>query len=447
MSRLLLRPARRSGGRRARAGRGSARGRTRGSRRRCSRSMISASTQCADVGWYSKRVPGSQLHRHFENRARRRSRSSQSSGAERRAREPRRVQHHLLDGDRVLAVRRELGDHRRDRQGHVERALTDQDPHRARDDRLRRREDHVARLDRRVAERAPHRDAGRRAPARAGTTGAARRRRPAARGRRARRGRRGRCRARRDRRRDCGRTECSAMVRAYDPAQADTARLRVDRVGAETAPHGLQRHRRRSRVARRVPRVARGERPEGHRQARPSTTWRSAAATTSTRAKRWQAMKFDAGLRAHHVGARVRRSQRHDGATDHLRPGGGALPGSERGVHHRARDDRADVARGRHATRNRSATSRSCCGARRSGRSSSASRARAPMSRRSRPPRRATATSGSSTARRSGRRARSTPTTARSSAARIPTRRSTRASPRSSSTCGRPASRSSRSSR
>ena len=46
---------------------------------------------------------------------------------------------------------------------------------------------------------------------------------------------------------------------------------------------------------------------------------------------------------------------------------------------------------------------------------------------------------GASTARRSGRRARSTPTSARSSAAPIPTPRSTRASPRSSSTCAHPA--------
>ena len=36
--------------------------------------------------------------------------------------------------------------------------FADQDPHRARDDGLRRGEHHVARLDRRVAERAPHRD-------------------------------------------------------------------------------------------------------------------------------------------------------------------------------------------------------------------------------------------------------------------------------------------------
>ncbi len=44
------------------------------------RSMISASTQCADVGWYSKREPGSQLQRQLAKRSRRRSRSSHSSG-------------------------------------------------------------------------------------------------------------------------------------------------------------------------------------------------------------------------------------------------------------------------------------------------------------------------------------------------------------------------------
>src|SRR5688500_12394803 len=31
--------------------------------------MISASTQCADVGWYSYCDPGSQLNRHFANAA------------------------------------------------------------------------------------------------------------------------------------------------------------------------------------------------------------------------------------------------------------------------------------------------------------------------------------------------------------------------------------------
>ena len=255
------------------------------------RSMISASTQCADVGWYSKRVPGSQLQRHFANRASRRSRSSQSSGVERRAREPRRVQHHLLDGDHVLAVRRELGD-RSPRRGSVdvERAFTDQDPHRARDDRLRRREDHVARLDRRVAERAPHRDPAVARRARAGTTGAGPRRRPAARGRTARRGRRGRCRARRDRRRDVRSYGALAMAaRCYDrPGR----RQRADRRRAEVAVGRRPGPRLRRMDFNDTPEEAawRAEfrawleenAPDGHRAARPSTTWRSAAATTSS---------------------------------------------------------------------------------------------------------------------------------------------------------------------
>ena len=42
--------------------------------------------------------------------------------------------------------------------------------------------------------------------------------------------------------------------------------------------------------------VARGARAAGRGRGRPNTTWRSAAATTSSAAKRWQAMKFDAGL-------------------------------------------------------------------------------------------------------------------------------------------------------
>ena len=44
------------------------------------RSMSSASTQCAAPGWYSKRVPGSQLSRHFAKRSSRPSRVAQSRG-------------------------------------------------------------------------------------------------------------------------------------------------------------------------------------------------------------------------------------------------------------------------------------------------------------------------------------------------------------------------------
>ena len=53
-------------------------------------------------------------------------------------------------------------------------------------------------------------------------------------------------------------------------------------------------------------------------------------------------------VRAHHVGARVRRPQRHDDAADDLRPGRGAVRRADRGVRDRSRDDRADAARVRH---------------------------------------------------------------------------------------------------
>ena len=46
-------------------------------------------------------------------------------------------------------------------------------------------------------------------------------------------------------------------------------------------------------------------------------------------------------VRAHHVGARVRRTQRHDDAADDLRPGRGAVRRADRGLRDRARDDRA----------------------------------------------------------------------------------------------------------
>ncbi len=42
--------------------------------------MSSASTQWAEVGWYSWAVPGSQLSRHFANASRRRSRSAHAGG-------------------------------------------------------------------------------------------------------------------------------------------------------------------------------------------------------------------------------------------------------------------------------------------------------------------------------------------------------------------------------
>ena len=64
-----------------------------------------------------------------------------------------RVQHHLFDGDDLFAVGPELGDVFGDALVDVDRALADEDPHRARDDGLRRREDHVARVGRGRSER------------------------------------------------------------------------------------------------------------------------------------------------------------------------------------------------------------------------------------------------------------------------------------------------------
>ena len=122
------------------------------------RSMISASTQCAEVGWYSKRVPGSQLQRHCENRASRRSRSSQSSGSNGARGNPDVCS--ITCSMVIVSLSFGANSGITAATGSVtsSRPFTDEDPHRARDDRLRRGEHDVARLDRRVAERAPHRD-------------------------------------------------------------------------------------------------------------------------------------------------------------------------------------------------------------------------------------------------------------------------------------------------
>ena len=74
------------------------------------RSSSSASTQWADDGWYSKRVPGSQFSRQRAKAAHRPSLVSPTRDEQRRVREAGRVEHHLLDGDDVLAVGGELGD-------------------------------------------------------------------------------------------------------------------------------------------------------------------------------------------------------------------------------------------------------------------------------------------------------------------------------------------------
>ena len=142
----------------ARAVRGSASGRTRGSRAPVARSMSSASTQCADVGWYSNAVPGSQLQRHFANRASRASRSSHSSGRNGACGNPDVWSITCSTVMTSLPFGAELGDVLGDAARRVDRALADQDPHRARDDRLGRGEDDVARVGRGVAERHGRRD-------------------------------------------------------------------------------------------------------------------------------------------------------------------------------------------------------------------------------------------------------------------------------------------------
>ena len=62
------------------------------------------------------------------------------------------MQHHLLDRHRLLAVGRELGDVLGHAARRVEHAVADEEPHGRRDDRLRAREDAVARVVGRVAE-------------------------------------------------------------------------------------------------------------------------------------------------------------------------------------------------------------------------------------------------------------------------------------------------------
>ena len=66
-------------------------------------------------------------------------------------REARGVEHHLLDGDDVLAVRGELWDVLDDELGRVDESLADQRPDRRGDERLRGRERGVSRVEIRVA--------------------------------------------------------------------------------------------------------------------------------------------------------------------------------------------------------------------------------------------------------------------------------------------------------
>ena len=107
------------------------------------------------------------------NRARRASRSSHCDATNGACGNPGRVQHHLLDGDDLFAVRsRTRGCTRATRRVDVDRAVADQDPHRARDDGLRRREDHVARVGQSRRRASPTRRRGRCGRARTDTTGA-----------------------------------------------------------------------------------------------------------------------------------------------------------------------------------------------------------------------------------------------------------------------------------
>ena len=100
-----------------------------------------------------------------------------------------------------------------------------------------------------------------------------------------------------------------------------------------------------------VPR--RGSRPTRRRSSsaepgRHAACSSRAATTTSSARQALAGAEVRRRVRAHHVGARVRRPQRHDDAADHLRPGRGAVRRADRGVRDRPRHDRADVARVRH---------------------------------------------------------------------------------------------------
>jgi hypothetical protein len=76
----------------------------------------------------------------------------------RRAREARRVEHHLLDGDDVLPVGAELGHQLNDPTRDVDQPVTDHGPHRSGHEGLGRRVDDVAGVGRGVADRLGHDD-------------------------------------------------------------------------------------------------------------------------------------------------------------------------------------------------------------------------------------------------------------------------------------------------
>ena len=117
---------------------------------------ISASTQCAEVGWYSYCEPTGQLRRHSANASRRPSWVSHRGGPSGRLREAGGVLEHVVEGDGVLAVRPELGDDVGDRLLGRDRSLAEQLPDHRRDERLGGREDREPGVDVGVAERLVH---------------------------------------------------------------------------------------------------------------------------------------------------------------------------------------------------------------------------------------------------------------------------------------------------
>ena len=134
------------------------------------RASSSASTQCAVVAWYSWLRAGFPVEPPLRERSEAAVARVPLRWTERRAREARRVQQHLFDGDDVLAVRAELGDVVGDTVVERDRALGEELPDRRRHDGLRGRVDRVPGgiAGRCVAERRPP---GRSRPRRRGPAG------------------------------------------------------------------------------------------------------------------------------------------------------------------------------------------------------------------------------------------------------------------------------------
>ena len=118
-----------------------------------SRSMMSASTQCAEVAWYSKRVPGSHSSSHSANVARRAAGSAPSISGITAFGKPAVCSITCSTVTASLPLAANSGTYSATGRVHVEQAVADQQPHRRRHDRLRAREDAVPGVVRRVAER------------------------------------------------------------------------------------------------------------------------------------------------------------------------------------------------------------------------------------------------------------------------------------------------------